>query len=559
MENTELVQLVNKLRAEKHEAEWLEFKQNYAQPKSIGEYLSALANSACVMHKDRAYLVFGIDDKTHAVVGTKFNPESAKGQSRKQRKKSNQNLLMWLKAGLEPPVGFRHRIVDHPEGRVVLFEVWPASGEPVKFLDQAYGREGSNTTKLSPEKARAIWNSQNDWSAELCKGATLKDLDPDAVQKARTEFAVKNPAQKDAISRWGNATFLNKAKLLMQGAVTNTALLLLGREESITRLSPAVAKITWVLKDAANREQGRPEHIYPPFLLAGDRLLRHIRNITVRELPSGTLFPKELTQYDPWVIREALHNAIAHQDYRLYGRIAVVEFPDRLLLTNVGGFLPGSVETVIQQDAPQSYYRNRFLSDAMVGLNMIDTQGGGIKRMFNTQKERSFPLPDYDLDKTNVVSVSIPGQILDERYTRLLMQRTDLSLEQAMLLDRVQRKRAVTREEHRRLKSAGLVEGRYPNLMVAGPVAKATGDVGRYVREKGFTRQYYLDMILKVVEEGPVGRKEINDALVPALPDRLTEEQKRIRTRNLIQVLRRAGRIVNEGNRARPAWVLARP
>ena len=139
------------------------------------------------------------------------------------------------------------------------------------------------------------------------------------------------------------------------------ALLLLGRPESAALLSPMVAKISWVLKDDHNLELDY-EHIGPPFLLAGDHLLNRVRNLTVRALPSGTLFPQEITQYDPWVIREALHNSIAHQDYRLRGRIVVVEFPDRILLTNVGDFLPGDVETVIQQDAPQAIYRNPFLS-----------------------------------------------------------------------------------------------------------------------------------------------------------------------------------------------------
>ena len=150
----------------------------------------------------------------------------------------------------------------------------------------------------------------------------------------------------------------------------------------------------------------------------------------------------------------------------------MVEFPDRVLLTNVGDFLPGDVETVIRQDAPQAIYRNPFLADAMVELNLIDTQGGGIKRMFETQRRRSFPLPDYDLTEPEQVAVSITGRILDERYTRLLMERTDLDLGQVMLLDRVQKGQRIGRDEHRRLKAAGLVEGRYPNLIVAGAVAQ---------------------------------------------------------------------------------------
>ena len=317
-----------------------------------------------------------------------------------------------------------------------------------------------------------------------------------------------------------------------------------------------VAKISWILKDDHNIELDY-EHIGPPFLLAGDRLLKRVRNLTVRALPSGTLFPQEITQYDPWVIREALHNSIAHQDYRLRGRIVVVEFPDRILLTNVGDFLPGDVETVIQQDAPQAIYRNPFLADAMVELNLIDTQGGGIKRMFDTQRKRFFALPDYDLTQTNSVAVSIHGRILDERYTRLLMERTDLNLSQVMLLDQMQKGMRISREDHRYLKASGLVEGRYPNLMVAESIAKVTDDTDRYLIERGFDKQYYLDMILTLIREhGPVSRKEIDQALISELPDRLTEEQKQIRVRNLIQELRLSDLIVNQGSRAQPAWVL---
>ena len=226
----------------------------------------------------------------------------------------------------------------------------------------------------------------------------------------------------------------------------------------------------------------------------------------------------------------------------------------------VGDFLPGDVETVIRQDAPQAIYRNPFLADAMVELNLIDTQGGGIKRMFETQRRRSFPLPDYDLAEVGQVAVSITGRILDERYTRLLMERADLDLGQVMLLDRVQKGQAIGREEHRGLKAAGLVEGRYPNLIVAGAVAKATGDAGRHIRERGFDKQYYLDLTLALVREhGPVTRKDVDQLLVPKLPDRLTEQQKLRKVNNLLQELRRAGRIENRGPRAKPEWVLTGP
>lgn len=542
--------LVDELCRLPGETEWVEFKANYQPPQAIGKYISALANAACWKAKPRGYLVFGINDETHEVVGTSINPYTEKA-------KGNQDLLLWLKTGLHPNLGFETHIVDHPGGRVVLFEINPARNEPVSFQGQSFIRIGSSKTRLDrhPEIARAIWTRGSDWSAEICTDATLADLDQQALEKAREQFIVKHPAQANEVTTWDDVTLLNKARVLKQGEVTHTALLLLGRPEAATLLSPAVAKISWILKDADNRELDY-EHFGPPFLLAGDRLQNRVRNLVVRTMPSGTLFPQEITQYDPWVIREALHNCIAHQDYQLRGFIRVVEFPDRVLLKNVGDFLPGDVETVIRQDAPQSIYRNPFLADAMVELNLIDTQGGGIKRMFETQRRRSFPLPDYDLT-TDCVTVHLNGRILDERYTRLLMERTDLDLGQVMLLDRVQRGQSISHDEHHILKNAGLVEGRYPNLMVASVVAKATGETGRHIRERGFNKKYYMDLIMELVRtHGPVSRKDIDDLLLTKLPDRLTSKQKQVRVRNLLQELRLSGKITNQGTRSRPTWIV---
>jgi ATP-dependent DNA helicase RecG len=549
MTNSELIALVNRLRREPAETEWLKFKANRYESQVIGEYFSALANSACLAGKTRGYLVFGIDDASHDVVGTQFDPYLTKG-------KGNQDLLIWLSMGLQPNVGFETHIVEQPHGRVVLFEIGAAWDRPVRFYGTAFIRVGSSKTELSryPEKERATWMRRTDWTANICERATLADLDPEAILKARVQFKIKHPGQAGQVDAWDDTTFLNKARLTIQGAVTNAAILLLGEPEAATLVSPAVAKISWILKDAQNRELDY-EHFSTPFLLQVDRVLQRIRNLTLRTLPSGTLFPQEITQYDPWVIREALHNCIAHQDYGLRGRINVVETPSSILLSNVGSFLPGDVEKVIHQDAPLEIYRNPFLADAMVNLNMIDTQGGGIKRMFQVQIKRFFPLPDYDLSEPDRVAVTVRGEILDEQYSRLLMERADLDLWQVMLLDKIQKRMTVTREEHRQLKAAGLVEGRYPNLLIAGRVAKLTGQEARHIRERGFNKQYYLDLIVALVREhGPVSREQIDHLLLDKLPEVLTEKQKKDKVHNLLSELSRKTHIRNVGSRGRPRW-----
>lgn len=556
MNAADLSALLDRLRAEPRESEWLEFKANRFDAQAIGEYLSALANSACLLGKPRGYLVFGIEDGTHAVVGTSFDPQVETGQG-------NQLLPLWLAVLLSPKLGFEIHTCQYQGRRVVVFEVHPAFDRPVEFRGKAYVRNGTSKAALSgyPDKERAIWTRRVDWSAQVCEQATLADLDPLAIAEARRQFAEKNKSKPDRLAElaaWDDATFLNKAKLTVRGAVTHAALLLLGREESSSLLAPAVARISWILKNERNEELDY-EHFGPPLLLNVNKVLARVRNLTVRELPDGTLFPVELTQYDPWVIREALHNCIAHQDYGLRGRVQVVETPHALLLTNVGGFLPGRVEAVIDQDAPLEIYRNPYLAEAMVSLNMIDTQGGGIKRMFQAQRRRFFPLPDYDLSQPERVMVTLRGRILDVRYTRLLMAQGELDLATIMLLDKVQKGQRIAAEDAKRLKAAKLVEGRYPNLLVAGSVAAVAGQKAQHIRNRGFDSQYYRDMIVALVREHqPVSREDIDKLLLDKLPEVLSPAQKLTKIHNLLSS--QAGKTIrNAGSRSVSQWVLMDP
>ena len=555
MNTQELTALLDRLRAEPRETEWLEFKTNQHEPQLIGEYLSALSNSAGLLGKPRAYLVYGIADGTHAVAGTAFDPAAEKGIG-------NQLLPIFLSQGLQPNVGYEFYPFTYHGKRIVLFEINPAFGRPVKFKGVAYIRDGTSKTQLSnhPEKERQIWSRHVDWSAQICEQATLEDLDEVAIAKARKEFKTKYPRQAEEVDRWDDKTFLNKAKATIQGQITNAALLLLGKPESSTLLNPAVAKISWLLKNERNADLDY-EHFGPPFLLAGERILARIRNLTVREMPGGTLFPIEMTQYDGWVIREALHNCIAHQDYGLRGRIQVVETPDALLLTNVGSFLPGKVETVIHQDAPLEIYRNPFFADAMLNLNLIDTQGGGIKKMFQKQRSRFFPMPDYDLSQSERVAVKIGGRILDERYAQLLMNRMDLGLESIILLDRVQKRQPITKEEHKRLKADKLVEGRFPNPIVAAQIAAITGEKGKHILDKGFDDGYYRNSILQIIQKHqPVSRKDIDGMLLKTLPEILPNKRKLEKIHNLMMFLAHKQRqIKNVGSRGQPKWVVTGP
>ena len=560
MDQTSLLDTLERLRGLPREAATVEFKGNVQEPSEIGQYLSALANSATLEGHDRGWMIWGVEDGTHAVEATTFDPFTKKGEG-------NQALVMWLQQKTSPKADFTFHECQHPSGKVILLEIHPPRTAPIAFNGSRYIRIDSHKTRLAehPDKEARLWGKLgqlDDWSGEVVAEATFDDLDAEAVSQARmrlTEYLVKSEpdaARHEALRQdaraWDVPTLLNKARLTKAGRITRSALLLLGKDESAHRLSPADAKISWILRDAAGKTLSS-QPFGPPFLLASDLLFARIRNVIIEQMPDGTLFPTAIQQYDPWVIRETLHNAVAHQDYRLGGKINVVEYPDRLVFANLGQFIPPSVEWMLEQQSPPEHYRNQWLIDGMIRLRMIDQVGSGIRRMFETQRGRFLPLPDYSFAASELgwprVEVTISGQVLDAKYTQTLMKRSDLELGQVLLLDRVQKGVALSKQEVSLLKRLGLVEGRYPRIFVSGRVAATTGGQAQHIRKRGFDNRYYRDLLLELIREhGPIGPAVITDLFMDKLPESMTAAQKRDKIRNLtFELAHRRSMIENVG------------
>ena len=542
MTSAELQAKLTELLALPAESEWVEFKHNNSDHQMIGECLSALSNTAALEGLPFGYIVWGVEDGTCNIVGTSFKPRSQKGAG-------NEDLEPWLNKLLAPKVNFRIFEFEANGQPMVMFEVQAANTAPVSFSGRRYVRVGSHKKPLGehPEKERKLWlflsGPNVDWSAQICTSATLNDLDPSAITFARQEYKKKHPDLSTEVDQWDAMTFLNKAKVCIDGNITRTAVILLGKPESVHFVAPSHPQLTWILKDQEGMERDYKHH-EPPFLFAVNALLANIRNLICRVLPWGTLFPVELLQYDDWVLREVLHNAIAHQEYTCGGRINVVEFEDRLVVANMGTFLPGDVQAVIRRDAPFSLYRNAFLAQAMVGLQMIDTIGSGIKRIYQVQKKRYFPMPDYDLVASQEVHVRIIGKVLDQNYTRILIARTDLDLWDVIALDKVQKGRPLTDDEFKFLKGKGLAEGRRPKLFVSAEIAAATETMAEYIKKRAFDKDHYKQMIVAYLKKfGSVKRDEIEKLLVSKLSDALDDKQKRNYIINLMQAMRRDGLI----------------
>lgn len=551
MTNQELKQILQSLcnlTAENEIVEFKEAKTGYDFTK-LGKYFSALSNEANLKGKPYAWLVFGVENQKHSIVGSQFRP---------QRKN-----LDSLKSEIANKTTNRITFIEiyelyEPEGRVVMFQI-PAApkGFPITFDGHYYGRDNEELSPLNLEEIERIraQATTEDWSAAIVSDASIDDLEEEAIALSRKNYKNKFPEKAIEVDTWDDLTFLNKAKITIKGKITRTAIILLGKEESEHYINPAEAKVRWLLKDTQGNDKDYA--IFGcPLILAVDKVYAKIRNLKYRYIQEGTLFPDEVNQYEPYSIREALNNCIAHQDYIKHGRINVVEMDDQLVFTNLGSFIPGSVEKVIKEDAPEEHYRNRFLATAMFNLKMVDTAGGGIKKIFNFQRERFFPMPDYDFSGGRV-KVTISGKILDMEYARLLAKNRELTLEEIMMLDKVQKKLELTEFEEKHLKGKKLIEGRKPNYYIGIKVAQKTGQKAAYSKNKAFDKSYYLDLIEKAIgEHKSMERKEIDDLLWNKLPEWMDEKQKKNKVGNLLSELRMKERIENTGSFSRPKWSL---
>lgn len=537
---------------EDFESEVVEFKEatsNFSF-NDIGKYFSALGNEANIRGLAEAWLIFGITNDKQ-IKGTNY------------RKGGNlQSLKKEITNGTNEKLTFYDiYCIEIENKRIVAFQIPPAiSGIVTTWHGASYAREDESLVPLPMNKIDLIRSQVGrDWSKEIVSEATIDDLDPEAVAYARKMFIRREENRdgaSDIIEKLSDIEVLNKAGLTFKGQITRTALLLLGKKESSFYFDGFVPRITWTLYNA-DKSVKAYEHFDMPLLLAVDKVYGKIRNEKYRYIAGQTtLFPEEVDQYNPNLVKEIINNCIAHSDYRLRGKINVEEYEDRLVFINEGAFIPETVEQALEPGYKPPYYRNAFLCNAMVNMYMIDTNSMGIPMIYEIQKDKCFPLPTFDLETPNRVIVTVYGKVMDSNYTQLLHANGDLDLRTVFLLDQVQKKKTISKEDFSQLKSRNLVEGRYPNIFVSYKVAKAVGNKATYVRQKGLDEEVCMQLILSTLKLGPAKKSDLFAVLKDALPDVLTEEQKSKKLSNLLQKMKRARIIDVKGIAANSEWNL---
>ena len=533
------------------EVRFLEFKSNYQDAERLGKYISALSNGACLDNEEFGYLYFGVEDETLKLIGTMFDASRTKA-------KGNQNLEIFLRQYIMPKIDFKIEEFCNEEGkRFVVFIIPAAKGEPTCFMNIPYVRVDSSVTDLRPytEWMRIIYNSQKDWTAEVIVDATLDDLDKEAIAKAREGYKQRYPNLAKECDRWNDDVFLDKACLTIGGKIIRTTLLLVGKETSAHKLNH-IAQIVWkCFQDGQTFGD-----IYTiPYIRTTSELLGRIRNYRFKIYPKNSLIPAEVWKYDTESILEGLHNSIAHQNYEAGARIIVTENQESLRFQNDGNFYEGDYRQYITGEKTPKSYRNPALVKAMVNIKMIDMQGYGIHKMFQSQKDRYLPMPDYDLSTANEIILNLPGTIIDENYSLMLLENQDLTLTDAVLLDQVQKGHPISSEAVVMLRKRKLIEGRLPHIYVSKNIAQATDQKVEYSKHKGLAEKKCEALLLDSLKDhGSLTKKEIVRLLWDVLSDQLNDKQKINKIEYLLKRLRTKGEIINRMIGKESLWMLGK-
>ncbi|KTD65382.1 ATP-binding protein [Legionella spiritensis] len=394
------VDLINELRKLPSETEWLEFKHNNADPEKIGEYCSALVNSALLLDKPYAYIVWGIDNNTHDIIGTTFKPD--------ETKIGNEALYNWLTRLLSPKINFHFISVMIDDKPLILLEAEAESSHPIQFKSQKFIRIGSYKKKLSdhPEKEKALWRVLDKKSFE----------DGIADEKVSDETVLKlldYPAYFDLLGlpvpdgRTSILNALQTEKLILPceaggwNITTLGAVLFAKNLVDFLKLKRKALRI--IHYKGNNRIETQREHIEQKGYAVGfEGLIDYIMALIPTNEVIGTALRKTVPMYPELAIRELVANALTHQDFKVTGAGPMIEiFDNRIEITNPG--LP-LVSTERFLDTPPKS-RNEALASLMRRFGICEERGSGIDKVVSQIELYQLPAPIFEAveDHTRVV------------------------------------------------------------------------------------------------------------------------------------------------------------
>lgn len=400
MDALQFTQLVQSLKHLSAETEWVEFKVNNANPNEIGEYISALSNSAALLRQPSGFLVWGIEDDTHKTVGTNFKPKTAKA--------NKQDLENWLNNNIHPRIDFRFYEGDFENKSIVLLEIPAAQHTPVRFIDADFIRVNSAKRKLKdfPEKERVLWELFGEYRFErevvksnVTSDEVLKILDYPAYFDLTNQTL---PPNREAILER-----LLEERIILKNArgtygITNFGAILFAKSlKTFDRLSRKALRVI-IYKGKNKVETIREITGDKGYAVGYESAVAVISSLLPANEQIGKAFRQEVKMYPDIAIRELVANALIHQDFSISGTSPTVEvYTDRIEITNPGEPLIDVLRFI--DHPPRS--RNEDVASFMRRINVCEERGSGIDKVIHAIELFQLPPPDFKVNGNNTISI----------------------------------------------------------------------------------------------------------------------------------------------------------
>ena len=521
------------------ENERLEFKEakNRFDFEELVKYCAALANEG------GGRMILGVTDQLpRRIVGS---------QAFTDLERTKAGLIECLRLRIDTDE------VQHLDGRVVVVTVPPRPvGMPIQYKGAYWMRAGQELAPMTSDLLKRILDEAGpDFSAEMCSGASLTDLDPIAIERFRAMWLRKS--ENKALKTISHQQLLTDAELMVDGRLTYAALILFGTRQVLGKyLAQAEVVFEYRSSEASLPAQQRKE-FRQGFFSFDDDLWNtiNLRN-EVQQFQDG-LFVWDISVFNEAVVREAILNAVSHRDYRLAGSVFVRQFPHQLEIVSPGGFPPGiTMENILWRQAP----RNRRIAETFAKCGLVERSGQGLNRMFEECIKESKPKPDFVGTDDYQVSVTLSGEIQDPQFLRFLEKvgrerLASFTTQDFLVLDLVHHEQPTPEELKLRLQALveqGIIEkvgrGRGTRYILSSQFYGFLRKKGVYTRKHGLDRETNKALLLKHIQDNQQEGSQLQD-LVQVLPA-LSRDQ----VQSLLRELKAEGEIHYIGRTKAARW-----
>lgn len=492
-------------------------------------YVTALCN------EKGGSLVIGMEDKyPHKVVGTRQS-EGCIGEL---------EACIYRDTGIRPHIYELFEDEASKNGRVLVIDV-PSrpAGQVFKFEDVALMRVGEELKPMSDEVyLNIIQEKEPDFSQQICSGATIDNLDPDALAVLKDKYAHKQ--NNPIFLTLDNRQILSDLNLVTDAGVTNAAVILLGKEEFLRRTYPQAAVVLEYRHSESQITFDNRIFYTQPFFIMIDRLWHDI------DLRNGKFQIKEgpyifdVPYFNEEVIRESINNAITHRDYTRNSETVIKQFPQKLVIANAGGFPHGvTIENILNV---QSTPRNRLLADVLSKTGIVERSGQGVDKIFYRTLSEGKQAPDYSSSDAFNVELVLSATIQDKAFALFidsvqqnLAEDNKLSVFEIVVLDKIRRSEKLDDTDKitvKRLLERNLIEKRGKTNGVYYILCRSyydfTGNTAEYSRRSDWNTSQVTSIVLPFLAK--YGKAKMGD-FVKLLDGHLTRRQVRVYVQRMVE------------------------